>query len=138
MNDNRAEIIDMFPEDHYQLDTNYRPDLRDVTSSARLFNFKRPVYMSYDVWDDCVDLKAANKESFDELAVLQRLRHVLFMAASVLQGRVDDLQYNFRIYRVPNTSTLDEQRRPEPVDLQLVAHKDEYNRPIITIQFPAK
>ena len=135
MSNNRAVIINMFPEDHYQLETDYKPDLRDVTSTARLFNFKRPVYMSYDVWNDCVDLQAVKDDSYDELAVLQRLRHVLFMAASVLHGRVGDLQYNFRIYRVPNT--LDEHRRPEPVDLQLVAHKDEYNRPIITIQFPA-
>ena len=135
MSENQVAVINMFPEDHYQLETNYSPDLRDVTSTARLFNFKRPVYMSYDVWNDCVDLQADN-EFFDELAVLQRLRHVLFMAASIIHGRVEDLQYNFRIYRVPNT--LDEQRRPEPVDLQLIAHKDEYNRPIITIQFPAE
>ncbi|MDH5764544.1 MAG: hypothetical protein OEZ38_00905 [Gammaproteobacteria bacterium] len=127
---------DMFPEDHYQLEANYRPDLRDVTSTARLFNFKRPVYMSDDVWSDCVDLRAVDNESYDELAVLQRLRHILFMAASVLRGRVEDLQYNFRIYRVPNKPM--ESRRPEPVDLLLVAHKDEFNRPVITIQFPAE
>lgn len=133
---NQTEILEMFPEDHYQLETNYKPGLRDVTSTARLFNFKRPVYMSNDVWDDCVDLRMANNEAYDELAVLQRLRHVLFMAASVLHGRIDDLQYDFRIYRVPNKQNG--QRRPEPVDLQLVANKDEYNRPIITIQFPVK
>lgn len=136
MSDNQTAVINMFPEDNYQLETNYRPDLRDVTSTARLFNFKRPVYMSYDVWNDCIDLQATNDGLFDELAILQRLRHVLFMAASILHGRVEDLQYNFRIYRVPNIS--DEQRRPEPVDLQLIAHKDEFNRPIITIQFPAE
>jgi len=136
VSENQVAVINMFPEDHYQLETNYRPDLRDVTSTARLFNFKRPVYMSFDVWNDCVDLQGANNEFVDELAVLQRLRHVLFMAASIIHGRVDDLEYNFRIYSVPNT--LDEQRRPEPVDLQLIANKDEFNRPIITIQLTAE
>lgn len=136
MNNDRAAVINMFPEDHYQLETNYRPDLRDVTSTARLFNFKRPVYMSADVWNDCVDLQFADGDSFDELAVLQRLRHVLFMAASVLHGRIEDMHYDFRIYRVPNV--LGGHRRPEPVDLQLLAHKDEFDRPIITIQFPAE
>ena len=127
----------MFPEDEYQLDINPNPNLRDVTSTARLFNFRRPVYMTAAVWEDCVELTAQKGRPFDELAVLQRLRHVLFMAASALHGRYEDLEYTFRIYRVPNIAT-EKQRKPEAVDLLLVAHKDEYKRPVITIGFPDK
>lgn len=123
----------MFPEDEYQVDLSINPELRDVTSTARLFNFRRPVYMTAEVWDDCVELKSTGSgKSYDELAVLQRLRHVLFMAASVLHGRQEDVEFKFRIYRIPNIDT-DNQRKPEPVDLQLTAHKDEHNSPIITI-----
>ncbi|VAW68624.1 hypothetical protein MNBD_GAMMA09-2046 [hydrothermal vent metagenome] len=117
---------------HLNLDS---PELRDVTSTARLFNFRRPVYMVSEVWDDCVELMAAEDGRYDELAVLQRLRHVLFMAASALHGRVEDLQYEFRVYRVAN-GALHGQRQPEPVTLHLSAHKDEHNRPVITISFP--
>ena len=125
----------MFPEDEYQLDTAFNPDLRDVSSTARLFNFRRPVYMTAEVWQDCVELNSSETaKSFDELAVLQRLRHVLFMAASALHGRHEDLDFNFRVYRIPNTPTK-AKRQPEPVDLNLIAHKDEHNRPVITIQF---
>jgi len=125
----------MFPEDQYQLDVNPNPDLRDVTSTARLFNFRRPVFMQADVWEDCVELISQNGKSFDELAVLQRLRHVLFMAASALHGRYEDLEYTFRVYRIPNVATVG-RRQPEAVDLYLIAHKDEHNRPVITISFP--
>ena len=128
----------MFPEDEYQLSpsTSHGPDLRDVTSTARLFNFRRPVYMSADVWDDCVELNATGSaKSFDELAVLQRLRHVLFMAASALHGRPEDLNFDFRVYRIPNKETVAGRRLPEPVDLHLTAHKDEHNRPVISINF---
>jgi hypothetical protein len=125
----------MFPEDEYQLDVDVNPDLRDVTSTAKLFNFSRPVYMESAVWEDCVELIAQKGKSFDELAVLQRLRHVLFMAASALHGRYEDLKYSFRVYRVPNTGG-EGRRQPEAVDLQLTAHKDEHNRPVITIGFP--
>ena len=59
---------------------------RDVSSTARLFNFNRPVYMSDSVWKDCVELVDANGRIKDELSVLQRLRHVLFMASSALHG----------------------------------------------------
>ena len=127
----------MYPEDDYQLETAENPDLRDVTSTARLFNFRRPVYMTLDVWKDCVDIGNAEDKSFDELTVLQRLRHVLFMAASVLHGRSEDLQYDFRVYRVPNEAA-DGRRQPEPVSLKLMAHRDRHNRPVITIQFPNK
>ena len=127
----------MYPEDDYQLETAENPDLRDVTSTARLFNFRRPVYMTLDVWKDCVDIGNAEDKSFDELTVLQRLRHVLFMAASVLHGRSEDLQYDFRVYRVPNEA-VDGRRQPEPVSLKLMAHRDRHNRPVITIQFPNK
>lgn len=122
-------------DDTTQLEFAERPDLRDVTSTARLFNFRRPVYITMDVWDDCVDLKAGNGIAYDELAVLQRLRHVLFMAASALHGRVEDLEYDFRVYRISNDAE-EGQRQPEPVNLHLSAHKDEHNRPVITISFP--
>lgn len=125
----------MFSEDDYQLETADNPDLRDVTSTARLFNFRRPVYMTVPVWKDCVDLSNADDKSFDELTVLQRLRHVLFMAASALHGRSEDLQYDFRVYRVPNEA-VDGRRQPEPVTLNLQAHRDRFNRPVITIRFP--
>ena len=125
----------MFPEDEYQLDASLRPELRDVTSTARLFNFRRPVFMTTGVWADCVELKSTeNGKSYDELAALQRLRHVLFMAASALHGRHGDLDFNFRVYRMPNIETK-ERRQPEPVDLHLTAHKDEHNRPVISITF---
>ncbi len=127
----------MFPEDEYQLDIDHNPGLRDVTSTARLFNFRRPVYMTADVWEDCVELSVQQGRSFDELAVLQRLRHVLFMAASALHGRYDDLEYSFRVYRIPNID-VDERRQPEAVDLLLKAHKDKHKRPVITIGFPDK
>lgn len=125
----------MFPEDEYQLQEDTSPHLRDVSSTARLFNFRRPVYMSTGVWEDCVELDIPESgKSFDELAVLQRLRHVLFMAASALHGRHEDLDFNFRVYRIPNAETK-AKRRPEPVDLHLTAHRDAHNRPIITINF---
>lgn len=124
----------MFPEDEYQLDVSLSPELRDVSSTARLFNFRLPVYMTTDVWEDCVELRSIKTgKSYDELAVLQRLRHVLFMAASVLHGRQAEVDFNFRVYRIPSTDTHG-QRKPEPVDLQLTAHSDEHNRPVMTIK----
>ncbi len=125
----------MFTDENIQLNYDQSADLRDVTSTARLFNFRRPVYMTTQVWGDCVELMADEGRPYDELAVLQRLRHVLFMAASALHGRVEDLEYDFRVYRVIN-GALHGQRQPEPVSLRLCAHKDEHNRPIITIGFP--
>jgi len=127
----------MFTDENTLMDLDKNPDLRDVTSTARLFNFRRPVYMSAEVWEDCVELQSSAGEAYDELAVLQRLRHVLFMAASALHGRLEDLEYDFRVYRVPN-GALHGQRQPEPVSLHLRAHKDEHNRPVITIEFPVK
>lgn len=129
----------MFPEDEYQLETASNPQLRDVTSTARLFNFRRPVFLTTDVWQDCVELKSSKGgKAFDELAVLQRLRHVLFMAAGLLHGRNEDLEFNFRIYRVPNLSKGSPKAVPEPVDLHLVAQKDASNSPVIVIDFPAE
>jgi len=125
----------MFNNDNTQLIQDSGPDLRDVTSTARLFNFRRPVFMTAQVWDDCVELMSENLRAYDELAVLQRLRHVLFMASSALHGRIEDLEYDFRVYRVSNEA-LHGQRQPEPINLCLCAHKDEHNRPIITIRFP--
>ena len=134
---NSQESFVMFPEDQYHLDLGSNPDLRDVTSTARLFNFRRPVLMTSEVWDDCVELASSDGKTYDELAVLQRLRHVLFMAASALHGRNEDLEHAFRVYRVPNENVTS-RRQPEPVTLSLVAHKDEHNRPVITIKFPDK
>ena len=127
----------MFTEDNTQLDYAARPDMRDVTSTARLFNFRRPVFITSQVWEDCVELKPQAGGSFDELAILQRLRHVLFMAASALHGRIEDLEYEFRVYRVSN-EVGQGQRQPEPVSLHLKAHKDEHHRPVITIGFPQR
>ncbi len=125
----------LFSDDKLQLDHAERADARDVTSTARLFNFRRPVYINTDVWDDCVDLRPQEGVAYDELAVLQRLRHVLFMAASALHGRIEDLEYDFRVYRISNDADPG-QRQPEPVSLHLKAHKDEQHRPVITISFP--
>lgn len=124
----------MLAEEKIQLDYGHQADLRDVTSTARLFNFRRPVYISRDVWEDCVEFNIEDGGEYDELAVLQRLRHVLFMAASALHGRVEDLEYEFRVYRISSRAGKG-QRQPEPVNLLLRAHRDEYNRPIITIDF---
>ena len=103
---------------------------RDVTSTARLFNFDRPVYMSDSVWQDCVEMLDYNGKKTDELAVLQRLRHVLFMASSALHGQMDDMECDFRIHRVPNNQ---HGRLPEATTLKLVAHHDQYNQPVISI-----
>lgn len=107
---------------------------RDVTSTARLFNFTRPVYITNSVWDDCVDI-VQQKSITDELSTLQRLRHLLFMAASALHGRIEDLEMTFRIYRIPN-KTESGLRKPEEVKLHLTAHKNEKDMPVITIKFP--
>jgi hypothetical protein len=107
--------------------------VRDVTSTARLFNFTRPVYLTDGVWRDCVEMNDRNNHQMDELAVLQRLRHVLFMASSALHGRVKDLECEFRIHRIPNNS---QSRYPEPTSLMLVAYHDESNQPVITIKRP--
>lgn len=104
---------------------------RDVTSTARLFNFNRPVFMSNEVWHDCVEMMDYNGKKVDELAVLQRLRHVLFMASSALHGRVNNLECEFRIHRVPNNP---DSRHPEATMLKLVAHHDQYNQPVISIK----
>lgn len=114
-------------------DYDYEKTVRDVTSTARLFNFNRPVYLTDSVWHDCVELMDQNGRSLDELAVLQRLRHVLFMASSALHGRIKDLECEFRIHRVPNYS---ETRHPQATTLKLVAHNDQYNQPVITIKHP--
>jgi len=125
----------MLQNDNTQLNQDVTPSLRDVTSTARLFNFRRPVFMTTQVWSDCVELVSEKNRVYDELAVLQRLRHVLFMASSALHGRTEDLESEFRVYRVSNEA-MQGQRQPEPIDLCLCAHKDEHNRPVITIRFP--
>ena len=108
---------------------------RDVTSTARLFHFKLPVYVTDSVWKDCIDIKNYHDKQIDDLAVLHRLRHVLFMAASTLHGRTDIRVHNLRVYRIPNAEP-GQQRRPEAVDLSLSIHKDDNENPIVTIKFP--
>jgi len=103
--------------------------LRDVTSTAKLFNFNRPVYVSNRVWRDCIDIHSIG----NELAVLQRLRHVLFMASSALRNRVTDVDCEFRIQRIPSDKP---NSHAESVNLKLKAFIDEDDRPIVTIYFP--
>ncbi len=112
-----------------------QPQLRDVTSTARLFNFNRPVYITDGVWSDCVEMMDRQGRAVDELAVLQRLRHVLFMASSALHGRIKNLECEFRIHRVPNGGGS---RHPEQTHLKLVAHNNHYNQPVITIKLPTE
>ena len=116
---------------------NYAPQrsFRDVSSTARLFHFKLPVYVTDSVWQDCIDVKNYHDKQIDDLAVLHRLRHVLFMAASTLHGRTDIRDHSLRVYRIPNTEP-GHQRRPEAVDLKLSIHKDEDDNSIVTIKFP--
>ena len=106
-----------------------KPALRDVTSTAKLFNFNRPVYVSNKVWRDCVDIHSIG----NELAVLQRLRHVLFMASSALRNRISDVEYEFRIQRIPSDKPNE---RAESVILKLKAFIDDDDNPIVTISFP--
>lgn len=108
---------------------------RDVSSTAKLFSFNRSVYMSERVWKDCVDLSNVKGRNVDELAVLQRLRHVLFMASSALHGRVADLECEFSIHRVPNDG---EACRPEQTTLKLIASTSELNQPQVTIKHPGE
>lgn len=106
---------------------------RDVSSTARLFNFNRPVYVSNSVWKDCVELADENGRIADELAVLQRLRHVLFMASSALHGRVIDMECEFSIQRVPNDGKAS---KPKPVVLKLVTNTDDQLQSQVTIKHP--
>lgn len=108
-------------------------DRRDVSSTAKLFNFNRPVYMSDSVWKDCVELADGNGRIVDELSVLQRLRHVLFMASSALHGRVIDLECEFSIQRVPNDGSVS---KPKPVKLKLVSNTNDQRQPQVTIKHP--
>jgi len=108
---------------------------RDVSSTAKLFSFNRSVFMTERVWKDCVELVGINGNNVDELAVLQRLRHVLFMASSALQGRVVDLECEFSIHRVPNNGAA---RRPEQTTLKLIASTSELNQPQVTIKHPGE
>ncbi|MDH5393631.1 MAG: hypothetical protein OEY11_10635 [Gammaproteobacteria bacterium] len=106
-----------------------QPSLRDVTSTAKLFNFNRPVSVTNAVWRDCIDIHSIG----NELAVLQRLRHVLFMASSALRNRVSDVECEFRIQRIPSDKP---NARAESVILNLHAFIDENDRPVVIISFP--
>ncbi|RDH83042.1 MAG: hypothetical protein DIZ80_12335 [endosymbiont of Galathealinum brachiosum] len=108
---------------------------RNVSSTAKLFSFNRSVFMTDRVWEDCVELAGVNGRSVDELAVLQRLRHVLFMASSALHGRVADLECEFSIHRVPNDG---ETCRPEQTILKLVASTSDQDQPQIIIKHPCE
>jgi len=108
---------------------------RDVSSTAKLFSIDRSVFMTERVWKDCVELDGINNNSVDELAVLQRLRHVLFMASSALHGRVVDLECDFSIHRVPNDAVS---TRPEQTMLKLIASTSKQNQPQITIKHPSE
>jgi len=106
---------------------------RDVSSTAKLFSIDRSVYVTERVWKDCVELSGLNSNNIDELAVLQRLRHMLFMASSALHGRVADLECDFSIHRIPNDATSS---RPERAMLKLIANTSELNQPQIIIKHP--
>ena len=118
----------MMTNNNLQVET-AQTTLRDVTSTAKLFNFNRPVYVSNKVWRDCIDIHSIG----NELAVLQRLRHVLFMASSALRNRVTDVECEFRIQRIPSDKPNE---HTESVNLQLRAFIDEDDRPIVTLSFP--
>lgn len=91
--------------------------------------------MSDSVWKDCVELSDETGKIADELAVLQRLRHVLFMASSALHGRVVDLECEFSIQRVPNDG---KSGKPKPVKLKLVTNSNDKSQPQVTITHPAE
>jgi hypothetical protein len=103
--------------------------LRDVTSTAKLFNFNRSVFVSNRVWRDCIDIHSIG----NELAVLQRLRHVLFMASSALRNRVADVECEFRIQRIPSDRPNE---HAESVTLKLKAFIDDDDNPVVTLSFP--
>jgi len=102
---------------------------RNVSSTAKLFSFDSPVYMTEGVWKDCVELVDINGRIADELAVLQRLRHVLFMASSALHGDTGSVECEFSIHRVPNDGKM---YPPEKTMLKLVAISGD--QPQITIR----
>ncbi len=108
---------------------------RDVSSTAKLFSFDRTVLMTERVWQDCVEIASIKGRPVDELAVLQRLRHVLFMASSALHGRVNDLECEFNVHRVPND---EDAGRPEKTTLKLVADTGDSMRSHITIKHPSE
>ena len=118
-------------KENYALEKSFR----DVSSTARLFHFKFPVYVTNSVWSDCIDIKNYNDKQIDDLAVLHRLRHVLFMAASTLHGRTDIREHDLRVYRIPNNEP-GKTRRPEAIDLNLSIHKDNEGNTVVTIKFP--
>lgn len=104
---------------------------RDVSSVAKIFSINRSVFVTEQVWKDCVELVELNSNKVDELAVLQRLRHVLFMASSALYGRIADLECDFSVYRIPNNAMSS---KPEKAMLKLIASTSEFNQPLITIK----
>jgi len=105
---------------------------RNVSSTAKLFSFDQPVYMTEYVWRDCVELASSGGKIADELAVLQRLRHVLFMASTALHGRAVDLECEFSIHRVPNNGK--KAHKPEKTMLKLISSSSELNQSQVIIK----
>lgn len=103
----------------------------DVSSTARQFNFSHPVYMSESVWKDCVELYDAEGRKSDELTVLQRLRHVLFMASTAHQGELKGPECAFSVHRIPNNG---KSSRPEPTTLKIVTSAGFNSRSRVTIK----
>ncbi len=122
-------------DDQQQIGESDSLGFRDVTSTAKLFNFRCSVYISARVWEDCVELTSGKNNKFNELIVLQRLRHVLFMAASVLHGRLGDFEQEFCVYRIPSQSA-DSLRKPESVMLKLLTKRDEHAQSFYCICLP--
>ncbi len=104
---------------------------RDVSSTAKLFNFSRPVYMTERVWKDCVELVSMSSDRIDELAVLQRLRHVLFMASSAMCDKEDDISCEFSIHCVPNDKMACAAKQ---ITLKLVPAIDKHDQSQVTIK----
>ncbi len=104
---------------------------RDVSSTARLFNFNQPVYMTEQVWKDCVELVSMSSDRIDELAVLQRLRHVLFMASSAMYDKEVDVSCEFSIHCVPNDKMA---CAAEQITLKLESGVNKHDQSQVTIK----
>ena len=104
---------------------------RDVSSTAKLFSFDQPVFMTERVWKDCVELVSMSSDRLDELAVLQRLRHVLFMASSALCDNEGAESCEFSIHCVPNDKMA---CAAEQITLKLIVRVNEQAQSQIMIK----
>ena len=109
-----------------QFKVEIEPNFRDVSSTARLFNFNRPVYISEQAWQDCID-SCKNKHIYSELAVLQRLRSILYTASHCLHGSLEEFECEFEIR--DNLASCKRQHH----HLRLLAERDENNHSVIRI-----